>query len=439
MDNARGMFLRPELEPVDRLVKNAETYAQSHPSDAAALYTLGRIHYLAFALRIGAVPCFPPNEDGQRLPAPDHLVGLPAEMARRDRAIQKAREELGLKGEKGELPSEPATIQKYWQTVTRITDELTKENWTPPALPNEALLNHADRAAQAFQRAMQLDAKNGLYPLGYGSLLLQVADWLESTKIGAIPESLKADHKAAARSAFLQAWNLSFSADSSAKSLPPSGLPGMVSHEAGRGFVQLCEGASDKLAPEEKAALPKVRAGLDKLEKIPQTIVTPLVLALTSVSKLSDLLQPGSAVEFDLRGFGHSERWEWIKPDLGLLVWDPLDRREIRSGRQLFGHYTFRIFRGNGYEALAALDDNGDGKLSGLELDGIAVWFDRNSDGVSSRDEVTPARELGVQALECRATQHDERHPMNPRGVRFSDGRELPTWDWMPRPADVVP
>src|SRR5262245_52894197 len=117
LEDARGMFLRPELEPVDRLVKNAETYAESHPSDAAAQYTLARIHYLAFALRIGAVPCFPPNEDGQRTPAPDHLVGLPAEMARRNRAIEMAREELGFKGD---LPSEPADVQKYWQAVTRI-------------------------------------------------------------------------------------------------------------------------------------------------------------------------------------------------------------------------------------------------------------------------------------------------------------------------------
>jgi hypothetical protein len=429
------MFLQPELEPVDRLVKNAEANATAHPSDSAAYYTLARIYYLAFALRIDAVPCFPPNAEGQREPAPDHLVGLPAEMARRNRANEMAREELGLKGD---LPSDPDQLQKYWQAVTRITEKLTRENWTPPTLSKEALLQHADRAAQMFQRAMQLDAKNGLYPLGYGSLLMQVADWLETTKVEALPESLKIDHRAAARAAFLTAWNLSFPTESQAKSLPPSGLAGVVSHEAGRGFVQLCEAAPNKLTPEEKAALPKVRTGLEKLEKLPQLAITPLVLSLRPVQRLRELLQPNSAVEFDLRGFGIAERWEWIKPDLGLLVWDPLDRREIRSGRELFGHYTFRIFRENGYDALAALDDNGDGKLSGSELIGIAVWFDRNGDGVSERDEVVPIHELGIEALECRATASDEQHPMNPRGARFRDGRELPTWDWMPRLAAPV-
>src|SRR4030095_9276427 len=237
-----------------------------------------------------------------------------------------------------------------------------------------------------------------------------------------LPQSLKIDHRAAARNAFLKAWELSFPTESKAKSLPPSGLPGVVSHEAGRGFVQLCEAAPEKLTPEEKAALPKVRSGLERLEKTPQGMVTPLVFAQKPVARLGDFLQPGSAVEFDLRGFGQMERWEWMKPELGLLVWDPLDRREIRSGRQLFGHYTFRIFRENGYDALAALDDNGDGKLSGAELIGIAVWFDRNSDGVSTKDEVAPIQELGIEALECRATALGQRHPMNPRGVRVFDG-----------------
>jgi hypothetical protein len=429
------MFLQPELEPVDRLVKNAEANLAAHPGDPAAHYTLARIHYLAFALRINAVPAFPPNSEGMREPAPDHLVGLPAEMARRNRANELAREELGLKGE---LPSDADELQKFWQAVTRINEKLTRENWTPPTLPKEALLKHADQAAQTFQRAMQLDARNGLYPLGYGSLMMQVADWLETTKVDALPESLKFDQRAAARAAFLKAWNLAFPADSQAKSLPPSGLAGVVSHEAGRGFVQLCEASLDKLSPDEKVALPKVRAGIEKLEKIPQLAITPLVLSLSPVRSLSDLLQPRSSVEFDLRGFGEAERWEWVKPGLGLLVWDPLDRRQIRSGRQLFGHYTFRIFRDNGYEALAALDDNGDGKISGSELIGIAVWFDRNGDGISTNDEVTPVHELRIEALKCRATAHDEQHPMNPRGVRFLDGRELPTWDWMPRPGAAV-
>jgi hypothetical protein len=430
------MFLQPELEPVDRLVKNAEAYAEAHPSDPAAQYTLARIHYLAFALRIDAVPCFPPDNEGQRAPAPDHLVGLPAEMSRRNRAIELAREELGVKGD---APSDPDQMQRFWQTVTRITEKLKADNWTPPTLPKEALLKHAERAAQMFKRAMELDARNGLYPLGYGSLLMQVADWVETADVDSLPEVLKVDHRASARAAFLKAWNLGYPTDAQAKSLPPSGLPGLVSHEAGRGFVQLCESALDKLTPDEKAALPKVRAGLEKLEKLPQLVVTPLVLSLGPVRRLSDLLQRGSAVEFDLQGFGGAERWEWVKPALGLLVWDPLDQRKIKSGRQLFGHYTFRIFSENGYESLARLDDDHDGKLNGGELIGLAVWFDRNGDGISTENEVTPVHDLGIVALDCRPTDVDDRHPMNPRGVRFNDGRELPTWDWLPKPADVVP
>jgi hypothetical protein len=430
------MFLQPELEPVDRLVKNAEAYAEAHPSDPAAQYTLARIHYLAFALRIDAVPCFPPDNEGQRAPAPDHLVGLPAEMGRRNRAIELAREELGVKGD---LPSDPDEMQKFWQAVTRITEKLKADNWTPPALPKEALLKHAERAVQMFKRAMELDPRNGLYPLGYGSLLMQVADWVETADVDSLPEALKIDSRSGARAAFLKAWNLAYPTDAQSKSLPPSGLPGLVSHEAGRGFVQLCEADAAKVTPDEKAALPKVRAGLEKLEKLRQLVVTPLVLSLDRVRRLGDLLQKDSAVEFDLRGFGEAERWEWVKPTLGILVWDPLDRRKINSGRQLFGHYTFRIFSENGYESLSRLDDNHDGKLTGQELIGLAVWFDRDGNGISTEREVVPVHELGIVALECRATTYDDRHPMNPCGVRFNDGRELATWDWLPKPASAVP
>jgi hypothetical protein len=117
-----------------------------------------------------------------------------------------------------------------------------------------------------------------------------------------------------------------------------------------------------------------------------------------------------------------------------LLVWDPLDQRTITSGRQLFGNYTFQIFWRNGYEALRALDDDGDGQLTGFELLGLSVWFDRNGDGCSARDEVSSVFDLGIRALAVCATTTDGPHPMNPGAVTFRDGRILPTWDWIAEP-----
>ena len=97
-----------------------------------------------------------------------------------------------------------------------------------------------------------------------------------------------------------------------------------------------------------------------------------------------------------------------------LLVYDPTHTGKVTSAKQLFGTYTFggrttkaayyqsdeaRTPWDNGYEALALLDTNRDGKLSGKELDPLALWFDKNRDGVSQPGEVESLSALGVTAL----------------------------------------
>ena len=97
-----------------------------------------------------------------------------------------------------------------------------------------------------------------------------------------------------------------------------------------------------------------------------------------------------------------------------LLVYDPTHSAKVASAKQLFGSYTFggkttkvadyrsedvRTPWGNGYEALALLDSNHDGKLSGKELKSLALWFDKNRDGVSQSGEVKSLSALGVTAL----------------------------------------
>ena len=97
-----------------------------------------------------------------------------------------------------------------------------------------------------------------------------------------------------------------------------------------------------------------------------------------------------------------------------LLVYDPTHTGKVTSAKQLFGSYTFggkttktgyyqsdeaRTPWGDGYEALALLDTNDDGKISGKELDPLALWFDKNRDGVSQPGEVESLSSLGVTAL----------------------------------------
>lgn len=168
---------------------------------------------------------------------------------------------------------------------------------------------------------------------------------------------------------------------------------------------------------------------LVRLSEMPRAI-TPIVVPSQPGMQLEAVVDVGAAVRFDLDGSGRSRRWGWITGDGSWLVWDPVDRREIRSGLQLFGAVTFWVFWRDGYEALSALDDNGDGALTGDELDGLALWSDRDGDGVSTRAEVTPVGQAGLTRLECAPEVHATGIPFHPAGADFG-AETRPTFDWL--------
>jgi hypothetical protein len=211
-------------------------------------------------------------------------------------------------------------------------------------------------------------------------------------------------------------------------------LSDFISYEAGRAFIRLAKHDEITLTNEDDDRLSEVKAGIAKLEKIPFGVISPIVFSFIPTTRLNVLLDPQKVVTFNLRGFGSKERWPWVKPTTGFLVWDPLRQGNITSGQQMFGSYTFQIFWRNGYEALRALDDNEDGVLSGAELDGISAWFDANSDGRCTANEVTPVTELSVTSIAVQVTGSDGISPMNSAGITLRDGSTLPTWDWMAQP-----
>jgi hypothetical protein len=98
----------------------------------------------------------------------------------------------------------------------------------------------------------------------------------------------------------------------------------------------------------------------------------------------------------------------------------------------MFGSVSFWMFWENGYAALSALDDDGDGMLTGKELEGLAIWHDANGNGVCDPGEVRSLAEWGVVALSCRAEK--EGTPAGcaafaRQGVTFRDGRRRATYD----------
>lgn len=159
--------------------------------------------------------------------------------------------------------------------------------------------------------------------------------------------------------------------------------------------------------------------------------ITPILVPLKGGAALSELVRPDARVEFDLDGSGVPRRWGWITPDAAWLVFDADKTGRIESGRQLIGGFSFMIFWKNGYEALFALDDDGDGELRGDELDGLALWRDANGNGVSEQGEVKPVEEEKIVALSCSYSRHETGIPYSPSGATFDDGTIRPTYDWI--------
>ncbi len=158
--------------------------------------------------------------------------------------------------------------------------------------------------------------------------------------------------------------------------------------------------------------------------------ITPIAIPLTDDVPAHGIVDRLARVRFDADGAGPRD-WTWITPDAGWLVHDADDRGTITSALQWFGNVTFWLFWTNGYEPMRALDDDGDGELAGAELRHLAIWHDRNRDGVSDAGEVRPLATHGIVALSCHYVVGDGTRvaAYSPRGARLSDGRVRPTYD----------
>jgi hypothetical protein len=76
----------------------------------------------------------------------------------------------------------------------------------------------------------------------------------------------------------------------------------------------------------------------------------------------------------------------------------------VDDGSELFGNYTPLSdgrTAGNGFEALREFDDNGDGKIDARDTvwQRLLLWTDRNHDGVSQPDELTPIANSSVVSI----------------------------------------
>lgn len=140
----------------------------------------------------------------------------------------------------------------------------------------------------------------------------------------------------------------------------------------------------------------------------PPLRLDPLSLDLNGDGKIGTL-PLARGVHFDMDNSGFAEKLSWIAPEDGLLVNLADGATRVSNGSQLLGNET-RLPSGelaaDGFEALAALDDNGDGKVDAQDaaFAHLRVWQDKNSDGIASADELFTLESLGIFSL---ATAYD--------------------------------
>lgn len=170
---------------------------------------------------------------------------------------------------------------------------------------------------------------------------------------------------------------------------------------------------------------------IKKMRMVPRP-VTPIVIPLHDGLNAEDLVDRSASVAFDADGSGLKHKWTWITKDAGWLVIDHNRKGKITSAIQMFGNVSYWMFWDNGYQALSALDVDGDGWLTGKELDGLAIWHDKNGDGICDPGEVKSLADWGIVGLSCRYqidSNHPDRIPYSPLGVRLRNGSARSSYD----------
>lgn len=378
---AAAIFVPPPDVPVDRLIRNVTAYIQANPTDPEGYYTLGRINSLAFHMNSTTIGMLEDPERPQaKLPTFPVVGGFPKKTpptkAQRKQYLADALTNLRLA-----VKMKPATA------LYRLTLAFTLEQGAPMAV-EPATQPAAKPAAEA---------------------------WLDE-----------------AMEQYWQAHELAVKDDLAITEQPLEGLNSLVSFESGTAYKRLAEkrGVTDK----DKPRLAKIEGTLAALSAKPMGAITPVIFALERHRPLADLLAERVEVSFDLDGTGRLFRWPWVKGDTAILAWDPRGTGQITSGMQLFGSVTWHIYWADGYRALDALDDNRDGQLTGPELCGLCIWRDANVNGISDAGEVVSVESAGIHSLATRPSGRESGCPTATNGVRFRDGRQISSYDWIARP-----
>lgn len=162
----------------------------------------------------------------------------------------------------------------------------------------------------------------------------------------------------------------------------------------------------------------------------PSYFISPIVLPMSSSDQLQNLIDEGAKVDFDLDGSGYSNAWQWINKKAAWLVYLNKETDKVENAHQLFGNASFNIKWKNGFEALKSLDNNNDGLISGIELDKLYLWNDKNSNGICDHGELQSVYAAGIESLSTNYISLSESNLQSTQGVKMKDGSHRNYYDW---------
>ncbi len=377
-----AVFHRPDLEkvPVQRLLDNLERQAQDAPDDPLLQQNLARVHGMAYTQKSDELPV---EKNSPRLPwfgfIPRHVpFGKVVELD------QPSAEEQQLPA--AELKRRRADAAK-----------------------------HLEQSIVHYRRAVELDPENLTAALGLAWTLDQAGNDEEAmTRYRAVIE---------------RGW-------ATEKEMTVAGLQ----------FQSLVREGAEYLLPhldetKDQTEIADLKEKVAAVQKIRRP-VTPLAIPLGAAQAYQDVYDPAAAVPFDADGSGVLRPWTWIRPTAAWLVYDPAGDGQVDSALQLFGSVTFWCFWRNGFDALSALDDNGDGVLTHRELRALALWQDANQNGRTEPGEVQPLAAHSIALIHCdhrSLATGDGTIEFHPAGMVRLDGRSVPVYDLWLQPVDPAP
>ena len=134
------------------------------------------------------------------------------------------------------------------------------------------------------------------------------------------------------------------------------------------------------------------------------SLYDPIALDLNANGKI-DTLSLENGVFFDHNGDKIALKSSWVNSSDGILARDIDGDGKITSGAELFGNFT-KLKNGelakNGAQALKDLDDNNDGIFDSNDkaFNEILVWQDKNSDGISQKNELKTLNEHNIKSID---------------------------------------